>query len=67
VPPRPRALLSRLAREENGQDLIEFALLAVFIAVLSVLVWPDIVTRMGQGFNSWGTTVQSRWIPDPPK
>ena len=60
-------LLTRLAREEAGQDLIEYALLATLIAILSVAVWPQIVTKMGNGFKSWGTSVYKLWIPNDPQ
>lgn len=61
-----RSLLARLAREDDGQDLIEYALLSAVIAIVSVLVFPSIVTKMGNGFASWGASVQSIWVPNDP-
>jgi len=61
-----RSLLARLAREDDGQDLIEYALLSAAIAIVSVLVFPSIVTKMGNGFSSWGSAVQGLWIPNDP-
>jgi len=59
-------LVIRLAREDGGQDLIEYALLSAAIAIVSVLVFPSIVTKMGNGFSAWGTSIQSLWIPNDP-
>jgi len=59
-------LVTRFARDDDGQDLIEYALLAAAIAILSVLVFPSIVTKMGNGFSSWAANVQSLWIPNDP-
>jgi Flp pilus assembly pilin Flp len=60
------SLAARLLRDDDGQDLIEYALLATIIGIVGVLVWPSIVTKMGNGFRSWGTSVQSIWIPLDP-
>ncbi len=35
-------MLSRMSRETRGQDLVEYALLAGFIAVAAAAVVPDI-------------------------
>ena len=42
-----KALLKRFVREEEGQDLIEYALLAGFISLIAVLA----ITQVGQGVN----------------
>lgn len=42
-----KALLHRFVREEAGQDLIEYALLAGFISLVAVLA----ITNVGQGVN----------------
>ena len=43
-----RALLSQLTRDDAGQDLIEYALLAGFIVVVSVAA----ITNIGIGLSS---------------
>lgn len=40
-------LLKRFIRDEEGQDLIEYALLAGFISLVAVLA----ITQVGQGVN----------------
>jgi len=42
-----KALLKRFVREEEGQDLIEYALLAGFISLVAVTA----ITQVGQGVN----------------
>jgi pilus assembly protein Flp/PilA len=42
-----KALLKRFVREEAGQDLIEYALLAGFISLVAVVA----ITAVGQGVN----------------
>jgi pilus assembly protein Flp/PilA len=42
-----RKLLKRFVREEDGQDLIEYALLAGFISLVAVTA----ITQVGQGVN----------------
>ncbi len=59
-------VLRRWARDESGQDLIEYALLAVLIAILSVAVFPSIRVKMGTAFGNWGAQVHSIWIPCNP-
>jgi pilus assembly protein Flp/PilA len=42
-----KALFNRFVREEAGQDLIEYALLAGFISLVAVLA----ITNVGTGIN----------------
>ena len=50
-----RALLGRFVHEEEGQDLIEYALLAAFIALACVLA----MTAVGTGINTLFTKVNT--------
>ena len=43
-----KALFNRFVREEAGQDLIEYALLAGFISLVAVVA----ITNVGQGVNT---------------
>lgn len=43
-----KALFNRFVREEAGQDLIEYALLAGFISLVAVLA----ITNVGKGINT---------------
>ena len=51
-----REFLLRLAREDEGQDLIEYALLAGFIALASVAM----ITNVGTGVNTVFTSVNTQ-------
>ena len=49
-------LLSRFVREEQGQDLIEYAFLAVFIALVVILG----LTAVGTAVNSKMSSIASQ-------
>ena len=42
-------MLSRLIRDDQGQDLIEYVLLGSFIAIAAIVG----VTALGTNINSW--------------
>jgi Flp pilus assembly pilin Flp len=44
-----RRLVVRALREEEGQDLIEYAMLAAFISLVAVAS----ITGIGQQVNTW--------------
>jgi len=50
-----RKLLSRLLREDDGQDLIEYALLAAFISLAAVAA----ITQLGTAINNIYTKISS--------
>ena len=50
-----KQLLSRLVRDEQGQDLIEYALLATFVSLVAIVG----ATALGTALNNWYDTVAS--------
>jgi len=50
------ALVLRLIRDEEGQDLIEYALLATFVSLVAIAG----ATLLGTALNTWYTKVESR-------
>lgn len=60
-------LLTRLLIEENGQDLIEYAILAAFIGTVGILAWQSIGTGIFNAYDGWDAGVQglSACTPDP--
>jgi Flp pilus assembly pilin Flp len=48
-------LLNRFAREDDGQDIIEYALLAAFISIVAWLILRDI----GQDVQTMYSNVQT--------
>ena len=49
-------LLKRLLNDEQGQDLIEYALLATFVSLVAILG----ATALGNSLNSWYNSVSGR-------
>ena len=60
------ALAIRLLREENGQDLVEYGLLAVMFAIAAALVFPRLIPIMSSSYTQHGTDINNAWIPDDP-
>lgn len=61
-------LMQRLLVEEDGQDLIEYALLASFVGFTMVGGATWLRTAMQTTYTSWDTTYQSDAlviVPDP--
>jgi Flp pilus assembly pilin Flp len=59
-------LLARLWREDEGQDLVEYGLLASAIALAGVLLFPSIKAAMNTAFQTRGTSVYDLWAPNEP-
>lgn len=58
--------LKRAAADEQGQDLIEYALLSALIGLVSVAVWGLIETRLGNAYSGYDANTQAIWAsPDP--
>jgi pilus assembly protein Flp/PilA len=51
-----RELIARFTREDDGQDLIEYALLAGFISLVAVVA----ITNVGQGVNGVYNNINSQ-------
>jgi pilus assembly protein Flp/PilA len=52
-----KALFSRFVREEVGQDLIEYALLAGFISLVAVLAITNVGIAVNGVYNNINTQV----------
>ena len=62
-----KAVLARFVAEESAQDLVEYALLGVFIGVASVVVWQNIASLIGDRYTEYNTNVNTLWAsPEPP-
>jgi pilus assembly protein Flp/PilA len=57
-----KALLKRFVREDEGQDLIEYALLAGFISLIAIIA----ITNVGQGINGVYTNINGTVAKIPP-
>jgi pilus assembly protein Flp/PilA len=56
-----RRAIERVLREDAGQDLIEYALLAAFVSIVAIAA----ITSIGASVNSWytGFDTQIKTIP----
>ena len=53
----PLTILARLQREEKGQDLVEYALLAGFVAVASGVFLPPVAAGISVIFSKMASLV----------
>ena len=61
-----RTLVRRLVADEAGQDLVEYALLAAFIALASVAGISALRASMHTAYTSWNAQTQNCWqMPAP--
>ena len=54
-----KALLARLVREEQGQDVIEYALLAAGISVVAIPTVPTIGTAVNNSYQDINSKVST--------
>ena len=59
-------LLRRLLGEDDGQDVIEYALLTAGIGIVSAATWPLIETGIHNTYAALDGDTQDIWeVPDP--
>jgi len=59
-------LLRRLISDDDGQDVIEYALLTAGIGIVSVATWPLIETGIKNAYGNLDKKTQDAWVvPDP--
>ena len=64
-----RNIVERLVREDDGQDVIEYALLAAFFGVVGYLAMNGIGNAVLSTYTSWmdpASGVPSLWDPSAP-
>lgn len=54
-----KQLITRILRDERGQDLIEYALMAGFVAVAAGAIMPNVSTQITQIFSKVLSTLTS--------
>ena len=59
-------LAIRLLRDEKGQDLIEYGLLAAIFAVAAALLFPSLIPAMGNAYTNHAAQIDNAWVPDAP-
>jgi Flp pilus assembly pilin Flp len=64
--PPMHTILFRLLREDDGQDVVEYALLTAGIGVISIGSWPAIQTGIKNTYEALNTRTQNAWeVPNP--
>lgn len=53
-------------REEDGQDVVEYALLTASVGLMGIATWPVITASIGATYQRLDTQTQDLWeVPDP--
>jgi Flp pilus assembly pilin Flp len=65
--PQPLRLVDRFIREDDGQDIVEYALLAAIFGIVAALVLPALSTRMRGAFTTWEWQANYDWTPPNPQ
>jgi Flp pilus assembly pilin Flp len=60
------ALAVRLLRDEQGQDLVEYGLLAVIFAIAAALLFPQLIPVMSNTYSQHSYDINNAWIPGDP-
>ena len=61
-----RDLLDRLIRDDDGQDLVEYAFLAAFVALTTVAALGLLQTELKTAYSTWNADIEDLWsVPDP--
>ena len=55
-----------LRRDESGQDMLEYALLAATIGIAGVLIFPTIVEKLSDNYIDGNAAIQADWQPCDP-
>jgi len=58
--------LPRLARDDSGQDVVEYALLTAFFGLCAFIAWPTMREALGASYTGTTAGVQGLWDPPPP-
>jgi Flp pilus assembly pilin Flp len=60
-------MLLRFLTEDDGQDALEYALLAALIGIAAIVTWQTLVTQIGAAYSGADAAVQanSACTPDP--
>lgn len=62
---RVRPVLVRLLVSDDGQDLIEYALLTGIVAAAAAIALP-LASELGDIYEAWNSGVNDLWQPPPP-
>lgn len=60
------AFAIRFFREDGGQDLVEYGLLAAIFAIAAALLFPQLIPVMSNAYSQHATDINNAWIPGDP-
>ena len=55
-----------LIQDEGAQDLVEYALLTVFVAIVGAMTFQVLENALGSAYTNWDTGEQDLWEPNNP-
>ena len=55
-----------LRRDDSGQDLLEYAILAATIGIAGILAFPAIVDKLSDNYTDGNAAIQADWQPCDP-
>ena len=61
-----KKLAADLIQDEGGQDLVEYALLTVFVAIVGALTFDVLENAIGNAYTNWDAGEQDLWEPNNP-
>jgi Flp pilus assembly pilin Flp len=59
-------LVVRLVRDTDGQDLVEYGLLALFVGLAGAATFDVIVATLATLYRAFDTGIQALWEPPDP-
>ena len=59
------SVLLRLLRDDEGQDVVEYALLAATIGLSAAVSFQLILSVIGVAYRGWVTNINGLWEPPP--
>jgi Flp pilus assembly pilin Flp len=62
---RARRASRRLLVDDDGQDLIEYALLTGIVVAVALVALP-LADELGDIYETWNSSVNDLWEPPPP-
>lgn len=65
-PSRIHTRLRQFVRSEEGDDLIEYALLGTLVGLIGLVAFNLLSSSIFGTYNSWDHGIQNLWIPPDP-
>jgi Flp pilus assembly pilin Flp len=60
------SVMVAFVRDDSGQDIIEYGLLAAFIGIVCIAVWASIEGHLRDAYLGYDSDIQGLWQPPNP-